>query len=243
MMNKLPWEFTLSGLRERHARITVITGSGIDVEAGLPTFRGEKGYYEDEEATYLASVDALNSEPIRQWRWYLKRFVSYHATLPASSHYALAELEAEIGENFNGIVTQNISGLHRKAGSQKLYEIHGCIREMRNLKTGGRRPLPKTWVDAPPEDEELINWRPHVCFIGESYDDYPLSESVDACNSCEILLVIGTAGVIHTPVWLAEQARLSGALVININPHPGVLDKVSEFSFRGTSSEYFRNSC
>jgi len=243
MMNKLPWEFTLSGLRERHARITVITGSGIDVEAGLPTFRGEKGYYEDEEATYLASVDALNSEPIRQWRWYLKRFVSYHATLPASSHYALAELEAEIGENFNGIVTQNISGLHRKAGSQKLYEIHGCIREMRNLKTGGRRPLPKTWVDAPPEDEELINWRPHVCFIGESYDDYPLSESVDACNSCEILLVIGTAGVIHTPVWLAEQARLSGALVININPHPGVLDKVSEFIFRGTSSEYFRNSC
>ena len=243
MMNKLPWEFTLSGLRERHARITVITGSGIDVEAGLPTFRGEKGYYEDEEATYLASVDALNSEPIRQWRWYLKRFVSYHATLPASSHYALAELEAEIGENFNGIVTQNISGLHRKAGSQKLYEIHGCIREMRNLKTGGRRPLPKTWVDAPPEDEELINWRPHVCFIGESYDDYPLSESVAACNSCEILLVIGTAGVIHTPVWLAEQARLSGALVININPHPGVLDKVSEFIFRGTSSEYFRNSC
>ncbi len=243
MMDKLPREFTFSGLRESHARITVITGSGIDVEAGLPTFRGEKGYYEDDEATYLASVDALNSEPIRQWRWYLKRFVSYHAILPASSHYALAELETEIGENFNGIVTQNISGLHRKAGSQKVYEIHGCIREMRNLKTGGRRPLPKMWVDSPPEDEELSSWRPHVCFIGESYDDYPLPESVAACSSCNILLVIGTAGVIHTPVWLAEQARLSGALVININPNPGELDKVSEFSFRGTSSEYFRNSC
>ena len=242
MLDKLPRELTLSGLRESRARLTVITGSGIDAEAGIPTFRGEKGYYEDEESTYLASVDALNSEPIRQWRWYLKRFVRYHSILPTSSHYALAELEAEIGENFNGIVTQNISGLHRKAGSRKVYEIHGCIREMRNIKTGERRLLPKAWIESPPEDEELISWRPNVCFISENYDDYPLSESVAACSRCNILLVIGTAGVIHTPVWLAEQARLTGAIVININPHPGELDKVSEFNFRGTSSEYFCNS-
>ena len=67
MPGKLPQEFTLSGLRKGRAGVTVVTGSGIDVEAGLPSFRGEKGYYEDEEATYLASVDALNSEPIRQW--------------------------------------------------------------------------------------------------------------------------------------------------------------------------------
>jgi NAD-dependent SIR2 family protein deacetylase len=224
MAEKLPREFTLSGLREGRSNVTVISGSGIDVESGLPSFRGEKGYFEDKETVYLASVDALNSEPIRQWRWYLKRFVSYHATPPVASHFSLAELEAEIGEKFNGIVTQNISGLHRKAGSQKVFEIHGCIREMRNLKTGERRPLPQSWVESPPEDEELCGWRPHVCFIGESYDDYPLPESVS---------------VIHTPVWLAEQARLSGAVVVNINPIPGELDNVSEFSFRGTSSEYF----
>ena len=240
MPDKLPREFTLSGLREGRSNVTVITGSGIDVESGLPSFRGEKGYYEDKETVYLASVDALNSEPIRQWRWYLKRFVSYHATPPAASHFSLAELEAEIGEKFNGIVTQNISGLHRKAGSQKVFEIHGCIREMRNLKTGERRPFPQSWVESPPEDEELCGWRPHVCFIGESYDDYPLPESVSVCRSSDILLVIGTAGVIHTPVWLAEQARLSGTVVVNINPNPGELDNVSEFSFRGTSSEYFR---
>jgi len=66
MPGKLPHEFTLSALRKGRASVTVITGSGIDVEAGLPSFRGEKGYYEDEEATYLASVDALNAEPIPQ---------------------------------------------------------------------------------------------------------------------------------------------------------------------------------
>ena len=69
MLNALPFEFTPAGLREDRVRVVVITGSGIDAEAGLPTFRGEKGYYEDKEATYLASVEALHSEPLRQWRW------------------------------------------------------------------------------------------------------------------------------------------------------------------------------
>ncbi|MAF55543.1 MAG: RNA polymerase subunit sigma, partial [Deltaproteobacteria bacterium] len=136
MSGKLPQELTLSGLREGRASVAAVTGAGIDSEAGLPTFRGDKGYYEDEEATYLASVDALKAEPSRQWHWYLKRFVSYHDTHPAHSHFALAELEAELGEKFLGIITQNVSGLHRKAGSQKVYEIHGSIQEMRNLKTG-----------------------------------------------------------------------------------------------------------
>lgn len=130
MADTFPRDYTLSGLMEGESRITVITGSGIDVEAGLPSFRGEKGYYEDREAAYLASVDALHSEPVRQWRWYLNRFVSYHATPPAASHFALAELEVKSVENFLGIVTQNISGLHRKAGSQKVFEIHGCIHEI-----------------------------------------------------------------------------------------------------------------
>ncbi|SUZ49506.1 uncharacterized protein METZ01_LOCUS2360, partial [marine metagenome] len=83
MSGKLPQELTLSGLREGRASVAAVTGAGIDSEAGLPTFRGDKGYYEDEEATYLASVDALKAEPSRQWHWYLKRFVSYHDTHPA----------------------------------------------------------------------------------------------------------------------------------------------------------------
>ncbi|MBS1256560.1 MAG: NAD-dependent protein deacylase Sir2 [Deltaproteobacteria bacterium] len=239
MADTFPRDYTLSGLMEGESRITVITGSGIDVEAGLPSFRGEKGYYEDREAAYLASVDALHSEPVRQWRWYLNRFVSYHATPPAASHFALAELEVKSVENFLGIVTQNISGLHRKAGSQKVFEIHGCIHEMRSLKNGRRQPLPKSWIDSPPDDQELKAWRPNVCFIGESYDDYPLPESIEACRNCDVVLVIGTAGVIHTPVWLAEEGRISGAVVVNVNPNPGEVDKVSDHTFRGTASEYF----
>ena len=85
-MAKLPQDFSLSGLKKGHSSVTVITGSGIDVEAGIPTFRGEKGFYEDKESAYLASVDAFNSDPMRQWRWYLKRFVSYHSKPPAASH-------------------------------------------------------------------------------------------------------------------------------------------------------------
>ena len=242
MPDTLPFELAPSGLREGRARVAVITGSGIDAEAGLPTFRGEKGYYEDKEATYLASVEALHAEPIRQWRWYLRRFVSYHATPPAASHFALAELEAALGKRSLGLVTQNVPGLHRKVGSQHVHEIHGSIREMRNLSTGERRALPESWVESPPADEELRGWRPHVCFIGESYEDYPLPEAVDACRSCDVALVIGTAGVIHTPVWLAEQARLAGAVVVNVNPHSGEVDAVAEVSFRGSAAEYFQGA-
>ena len=109
-MAKLPQDFTLSGLKKGRSGVAVITGSGFDLEAGIPTFRGEKGFYEDREAAYLASVSAFNSDPIRQWRWFLKRFVSYHSKPLAASHIAFAELEDDIGENFIGIVTQNISG-------------------------------------------------------------------------------------------------------------------------------------
>ena len=237
--NKLPREYTISGLTEGQSKVAVITGSGIDVEAGLPSFRGEKGYYEDLEAAYLASVRALNSEPVRQWRWYLNRFVSYHKTPPAKSHILLAEFEENIGKKFLGIVTQNISGLHIKAGSKKVFEIHGCIHEMRSLENGDCKPLPKSWIDLPPEENKLKSWRPNVCFIGESYEDYPLLESIEACRDSDVLLVIGTAGVIHTPVWLAEEGRISGAVVINVNPHPGAVDKVSDYTFRGTASDYF----
>ena len=162
MVYTLPKEYTISGLTEGQSKVAVITGSGIDVEAGLPSFRGEKGYYEDREAAYLASVQALNSEPVRQWRWYLRRFVSYHATPPAKSHILLAEFEENIGEKFLGIVTQNISGLHIKAGSKKVFEIHGCIHEMRSLENGDCKPLPKSSIDLPPEENELKSWGPNV---------------------------------------------------------------------------------
>ena len=110
---------------------------------------------------------------------------------------------------------------------------------MINLKTGKRRPLPQSWVESLPEDEKLCCWRPHVCFISESYDDFPFPKSVSAYSCCDILLVILIVGVIHNQVWLAELVRVSRAVVVNINPNPGELDNVSEFSFRKTSSEYF----
>ena len=239
MTKTLPEDYNVTALAKGGKKLAVITGSGIDAEAGLPTFRGEKGYYEDREASYLASVEALHAEPIRQWRWYLKRFVSYHATPPAPSHYRLARLEEELGKHFQGLITQNVSGLHRKAGSEKVFEIHGSIREMRRMDNGELRTLPESWVETPPDDAELCGWRPHVCFIGESYDDYPMPESMKACSACEVMLVIGTAGVIQTPVWLAQEARMAGAVVINVNPHPGDVDAVTDYQFRGTAADYF----
>ena len=236
----MPLDFRIEDIQNGSASLTVLTGAGIDAEAGLPTFRGEKGYYEDKESAYFASVEAMNNEPIRQWRWYLKRFVTYYSTSPSSSHAFLAKLEKRLGEKFLGVVTQNISGLHRKAGNKKIFEIHGCISQMRNLITGECKSIPEAWINSAPSSEELVCWRPNVCFIGENYNNYPLTEGLSACENCEILLVIGTAGVIHTPVWLAEKAKLSGSVVVNINPNQGELDKISDITFRERASEYLK---
>jgi len=241
MQKKIPIDFTFSEICKGNLSIGVITGSGIDAEAGLPTFRGEKGYYEDKETIFLASVEALYSDPIKQWCWYLKRFVNYHDIPPARSHISLAILEKKIREKFLGIITQNISGLHIKAGSEKVFEIHGSIRERKNVISRECDLIPESWIKSLPKKEELTDWRPNVCFIGENYDEYPINESVELCENSEILLIIGTAGIIHTPFWLAERARNCGAVVININPNPGVIDKVSNFVFRGTASDYFHN--
>ena len=148
-------------------------------------------------------------------------------------------MEKKIGERFLGLVTQNVSGLHHKAGSLRVFEIHGSIREMRNLGTDELHHLPESWVETPPEEEMLQGWRPNVCFIGESYEDYPIPQSIKACRECDILLVIGTAGVIHTPVWLSQEARESGAKVINVNPHPGEVDAFSHHNFIGTAEDFF----
>ena len=90
-------------------------------------------------------------------------------------------------------------------------------------------------------EEELISWRTNVCLIGESYDKFPLNDSIDLCEKCEVLLIIGTAGIIHTPVWLAERSQNEGAIVININPNKSILDEVSNYVFRGTALQYFGN--
>jgi len=241
MLKNLPIEYTFSEISKGFSNLVVITGAGIDAESGLPTFRGEKGYYEDKESTYLASVDALKLDPIRQWKWYLNRFFSYKNIIPSESHLMLAKLEKKIGKKFLGIITQNISGLHRKAGSKKVFEIHGSISEKRNIISGECKPIPDSWIKSIPNEEELISWRPNVCLIGESYDNFPLKVSIDLCYNCEILLIIGTAGIIHTPVWLAEMSQNIGAIVININPNKSILDEVSNYVFRGTALQYFGN--
>ena len=124
----------------------------------MPTFRGEKGFYDDKEISFLTSVEALSKAPISQWKWYLKRFLNYHDTPPSYSHIALARLEKKIGVKFLGVITQNISGLHRKAGSEKVFEIHGSIREKRNLITGEYKNIPESWLISIPTKEELISF-------------------------------------------------------------------------------------
>ena len=155
MADEFPKELHFSEILKGKPRISVITGSGIDAEAGLPTFNGENGHYQDEEASYLASIDALRNDPQKTWKWFLDNFVRYHDTKPAKSHYSLSELEERLGTSFIGLITQNISGLHLKAGNKRIHEIHGSIRDMRNTENGILTSIPYSWVNNLPNGIEF----------------------------------------------------------------------------------------
>ena len=134
MKEKLPIDFTLSGIQKSKIKVSVITGSGIDAEAGLPTFRGEKGYYEDKESAYLASIDALKYDPIKQWDWYLRRFAIYKDTPPSFSHKILAKLEKTIGNKFLGNIRETDAIIHviRCFDDNEIIHVDGSINPLRD---------------------------------------------------------------------------------------------------------------
>ena len=109
------------------------------------------------------------------------------------------------------------------------------------IENGILTSIPYSWVNNLPNGIEFTKWRTNVCFIGESYDGFPITESMKACRNCDLLLIIGTAGIIPTPKWLAEESRKSGATIVNINPHPGSLDDASDYIFRGRAEEYLKS--
>src|SRR5690349_5981910 len=118
----------LEEIRAARGRVVALTGAGISAESGIPTFRGEEGYWVVGSRNYMpqemATREMFERRPDEVWRWYLYRFGVCRAAQPNAGHRALVDLERAIGDRFI-LVTQNIDGLHRRAGSQRVFAIHG----------------------------------------------------------------------------------------------------------------------
>jgi NAD-dependent deacetylase len=244
----------LDKVRGSRGRVVALTGAGISAESGIPTFRGKEGFWVVGSRNYMPQEMATHAmftiEPEEVWRWYLHRFGVVRQAAPNAGHEALVRLERGLGERFT-LVTQNIDGLHRRAGAsdERTYCIHGDAAWIRcSYDCGvGRLPLPDLNVRDPrnplsAEERARLTcprcggWlRPHVLWFDESYDEenYRFDSTLRAAAAADLLLVVGTSGATNLPMRVGQLCFSGGAALVDVNPEENPFSELAERSSRG----------
>ena len=218
-------------------KLVALTGAGVSQESGLRTFRdAQTGLWAQYKPEDLASPQAFRRDPKLIWDWYAWRREAVKGVRPNAGHYALVEIETHIPE-FT-LITQNVDGLHRMAGSKNVLELHGNIQRVRCSEC---YTFAETWGD----DTESVPQcsvcsgllRPDVVWFGEALPRNQLEAAVEAARSCEVFFSIGTSGVVQPAASLAHAARNRGAVVVEVNAEPTLLTSKANYAFHGKSGE------
>ena len=234
-MNQIPLHQAASRLG-RARRVAVLTGAGVSAESGVPTFRGPGGLWENHRPEDLATPQAFARDPGLVWRWYHWRRGLIAECAPNPAHRALAGLEQRAGE-FT-LITQNVDGLHRLAGSQNILELHGNLWWVRCTACGALYQERGLDLPAPPSCRECGGMlRPHVVWFGESLDPGILDAAWRAAAGAEVMLVVGTSAVVQPAAGLASVAKQAGAFVIEINLEPTPNSGEVDVSLLGRAGE------
>ena len=217
--------------------VAILTGAGISADSGVPTFRGADGLWRNFRAEDLATPEAFERDPRLVWEWYNWRRELIATKQPNPAHIALVELERRTYDTY-WLITQNVDGLHRTAGSQRLSEIHGNIWKVRCTRCGvisENREIPLSVLPTCELCHELL--RPHIVWFGESLWEEDLRRCDEALRSCDILLVIGTSGVVYPAAGFASVAKEVGALVIEINLESTPQSDLVDLSLQGRAKD------
>jgi len=230
-------------MREAHAvlrdavSIVVLTGAGISAESGVPTFRdAQTGLWARFRPEDLATPGAFLRDPKLVWEWYAWRRDLVAKASPNAGHRALAELESRCA-NFT-LITQNVDGLHARAGSRQVIELHGNL--FANIRFDDHSEIAADeWTgDIPPRCKrsgQLV--RPGVVWFGEALPARALEAAFAAVKSCDVVLSIGTSTMVEPAASLPFIALESGAKVIEINPAETPLTSHCHFALQGKAAE------
>jgi NAD-dependent deacetylase len=210
-------------LGRRARRVTVLTGAGMSAESGVPTFRdAQTGLWARDDAADLATPEAFDRDPAHVWSWYLWRHCRLAEVEPNAGHHALARWarRAEVR-----IVTQNVDDLHEQAGSEVLAHLHGSLRDFRcsSCERPYAGPLPaadglRADVE-PPRCAACGGWvRPGVVWFGEPLPADAFDAAVDACRDADLVLSVGTSGLVHPAAVLPDLAAAARVPVVEVNP-------------------------
>lgn len=218
-------------------RVAVLTGAGISAESGIPTFReartGLWRLYPPEE---LATPQAFERNPQLVWEWYVWRRQLVSHAWPNPGHNALVNMQAHVPQW--SLITQNVDGLHERAGSRGVIELHGNL--MRYVCSAHRHTVSIDVPAAgmPPRCQECGSLvRPDVVWFGEALPAAALAEAFAAAASCDVFLSIGTSGVVQPAASLPVDARGHGALTVEINPDETPLSRRVDLVLRGPAGQ------
>lgn len=198
--------------------ICVLTGAGVSAESGVPTFRASDGLWEGYAIGDVATPEGWRRDPQLVWDFYHARRATAGSVQPNPGHDALATIEAKFGDRFT-LATQNVDGLHQRAGSVNVLELHGCLRRTRCTDCGAvadrlLEPLPPM-----PRCECGHPVRPDIVWFGEMLPQGIWAKAEAAARSCDLFLIVGTSAVVYPAAGLIRtaKARRTPAAVVEFN--------------------------
>jgi len=216
-------------------RVTVLTGAGVSAESGVPTFRdAQTGLWAKFKPGELATPQAFRRNPRLVWEWYDWRRKRVAGVQPNPAHLALAEME-RLFPHFH-LITQNVDGLHQRASSRNVIELHGNLTRTKCFDEG---TIISNWPDTgeiPPKCPNCGGLlRPDVVWFNEPMPEAEMERAIEASTHCDIFFSIGTSAAVYPAASLPYEALRSGATTVEINPEPTPFTEDAHFAFAGAA--------
>jgi len=224
-----------------YKHVVFFTGAGMSAESGVPTYRGKGGVWKSYDYESCACQAAFERDPAYVWEFHNYRRGLISQCQPNAGHVLIARAEAALPGSC--IVTQNIDGLHQRAGSARVHELHGNIWQLRCERCGLRedsRDAPLTALHCPGCGAFK---RPNIVWFGDSLWPEVLSAVDLALRRCDLLVSIGTSAVVYPAADMPLIAKRAGAALVEINPEETPLSHIYQHHFRTTASEALAELC
>jgi NAD-dependent deacetylase len=217
-------------------RVAVLTGAGISQESGLRTFRDSQvGLWAEYKPEDLATPEAFQADPKLVWDWYEMRRELVKSAQPNPGHYALASMQEKFAD-FT-VITQNVDGLHQRAGNRRVIELHGNINDVKCFSCGTRAESWEKDAGVPRCDRCGGFLRPDVVWFGESLPALKLRAATRASSQCDLFFSIGTSGIVQPAASFIYLAKNAGAVIVEINLERTPLTNSTDFFLQDKSGE------
>lgn len=217
-----------------YEKVVFFTGAGMSAESGVPTYRGPGGIWKEYDYERYACQSAFDADPVAVWEFHNYRRALVAACEPNEGHRLIAQLERDL--DHVTVITQNIDGLHQRAGTQAIIELHGSLWRVRcevcNKKVQKREaPLVSTRCDCG------RFWRPDIVWFGDSLVPTDVDDAIREMKQTELFISIGTSGAVYPAAELPLVAKQAGAMLVEVNPEPTPLSDVYDVVLRSSATE------